>query len=105
MSTWREKIDWEMKAENDSWENVEFLVVGKPPERWGPGFRERIPLEPALTPMDELNREFDDDFGAIEGAPFCLWTYKRVYFPTSYDGSEGVMSVSRNPDGEVVNHE
>ena len=40
----------------------------------------------------------------VEGYPFTVWTAKRVYFPWCYDGSEGVASVSRHPDGVATDH-
>jgi len=52
----------------------------------------------------ELDIKFENDFGWYSGIPFTLWTFTRVYFPWGYDGSEGVASVSRTPDGEPTNH-
>ena len=46
---------------------------------------------------EELLVEFDDGFGTHEGKPFTAWSEKYVYFPTEYDGAEGVARVSRNP--------
>lgn len=51
-----------------------------------------------------LDREFYGGYGLIEGAPFTLWTKRRVYFPASYDGLEWVSSVSRKPDGKPTHH-
>lgn len=53
---------------------------------------------------DELDIEFDRDFGAIEGKSFTVWTENRVYFPYCYDGAEGVASVARDPDGIPTEH-
>lgn len=59
----------------------------------------------SLTLTDEqLDAEFDDGYGGSEGAPFTVWTEKRVYFPVVYDGSEWVGSVPRNPNGEASYH-
>ena len=52
----------------------------------------------------EMDVEFDEDFGSVEGIPFTVWTTKRVYFPTEYDGAERVASVLRNPDGLPTRH-
>lgn len=52
----------------------------------------------------EMDVEFDRGYGSEEGKPFTLWTASRVYFPWCYDGSEGVASVSRVPDGVPTNH-
>ena len=48
-----------------------------------------------------LDATFDAGFGGVEGAPFTLWTTKRVYFPTSY-GAEGVSSAPRNPCADLA---
>lgn len=53
---------------------------------------------------DELGREFDSGFGLVEGCPFTVWTARRVYFPTVYDGAERCSSVSRHPDGIPTGH-
>lgn len=52
----------------------------------------------------ELNKNFDSDFGGVEGTPFILWTEERVYFALEYDGSEYVGSVPRNPRNEKFTH-
>lgn len=53
----------------------------------------------------ELQEEFDNGFGAVEGKPFTAWTEKTVYFPICYDGAEWVGSVSRHPDGVPTAHQ
>ena len=55
------------------------------------------PLVTTLTD-DELSMPFDSGYGGEEGVPFTAWSDTRVYFPACYDGSEGVVSVPRNPD-------
>lgn len=45
----------------------------------------------------ELDVEFDDGYGDIEGLPFAAWTTNYVYFPLCYDGSEWVGYAHRNP--------
>lgn len=52
----------------------------------------------------ELDIEFYPGYGGEEGVPFTVWTKNRVYFPACYDGSEWVVSVSRNPDGVRTEH-
>jgi hypothetical protein len=49
----------------------------------------------------ELDRVFDPGFGSAEGTPFWLWTKRRVYFATEYDGSEDVKSVPLSPAAAV----
>ena len=57
-----------------------------------------------LTEVD-MTKDFDADFGAVEGAPFTAWSAKTVYFPACFDGAEWVGSVSRHPDGEPTEHQ
>ena len=60
----------------------------------------------AIAPPDlDLDREFDGGFGSVDGKPFTLWTRRRVYFPTEYDGAEDVQSVPRDPCDEVTVHD
>jgi len=81
MTTWKEEI--EICFDNDdNWNNVISCTLSE----------------------EELNTEFDDDYGGTEGIPFTLWTKKYVYFPICYDGSEWVARVSRNPDGKPSGH-
>jgi len=82
MATWRELIAQEMRAHNETWADAV-----------------------ACTLYDEiLDVEFDDCSGGTEGKPFTLWTERRVYFPTEYDGAESVASAPRNPCDEVMEH-
>ena len=82
MNTWRELIGYCLKDFNETWGDV---------------------VKCTLTDA-ELNKEFNAGFGRIEGAPFTLWTVNRVYFPTAYDGAEGVNSVPRSPCDEKTPH-
>ena len=81
MATWRELIT-DAFAEGDTWDTVVSCTLSS----------------------DGLDKEFEEGFGAIEGAAFTLWTAKRVYFPVCYDGAEWVGSVSREPDGVATAH-
>jgi hypothetical protein len=83
IQTWRKLIGNEMSDCGDSWKQV---------------------VSCTLT-SEELDVEFDTDWGAVEGKAFTLWTHTRVYFPVCYDGAEWVSSVSRNPDGHPTNHQ
>lgn len=80
MATWRELIKVEMKRNKDTWTKL-VHVTGA-----------------------DLDREFDDGYGGIEGEPFTLWTEKYVYFPVCYDGAEWVGSVRRDPCSEETGH-
>lgn len=82
MTTWRELIGEELANRGESWDDV---------------------VESTLTER-EMDTEFDDGFGSAEGVPFTLWTAARVYFPTEYDGAEGVASAPRNPCTERMAH-
>lgn len=81
-TTWRVKITEALHENNETWVDT---------------------IKCTLT-EDELNIQFDDGYGHAEGPPFTLWTKKRVYFPTTYDGAEGVASVPRHPCNEVMYH-
>lgn len=53
---------------------------------------------------EELNINFDNGYGLVEGKPFTAWSEKRVYFPVCFDGLECVESVPRNPCDESCEH-
>ncbi len=82
MDNWRRKIIAEMSMHKESWTDVISCTITH----------------------DELDEEFDDGWGQKNGKSFTLWTNRRVYFPTEYDGSEDVASVSRHPDGLATEH-
>lgn len=82
MTTWRELITKEMQRRADDWTSVVACTLTE----------------------KELDKKFDNDFGAAEGEPFTIWTLSRVYFPVTYDGAEWCASVSRNPDGQPTDH-
>ena len=56
-----------------------------------------------LTP-EELNRQFDDGYGSVNGKIFTAWGEKYVYFPVCYDGAEAVGWAPRNPCDESTEH-
>lgn len=74
-TSWRKLIGREMGANEEAWKDVEFCTLNG----------------------EQLSKEFDDDYGSEEGAPFTIWTRKHVYFPATYDGAEWCASVARNP--------
>lgn len=80
--TWRELIEQEMKQHGESFDDV----VGSTLSDNG--------LDEPFTPGSSI----------VEGVSFTLWTEDRVYFPTRYDGSEGVGSVPRDPNDEATSH-
>lgn len=82
MTTWRELIAEEMKRRGESWEHVVDMTLTE----------------------EGLDVKFYAGFGGAEGKPFTLWTHERVYFPTEYDGAEGVASAPRFPNDEIMEH-
>jgi len=82
-TTWYKMLRAEMKNQNENWHDV---------------------VATTLTEQ-EKHREFDyARQSEIPSCPFTLWTEKRVYFPTEYDGTAWVASVPRNPCGEATKH-
>jgi len=82
MTTWRKRITKVMEDRGDLWSDVEYCTLDD----------------------HGLDREFNDGFGSPEGEPFGLWTQNWIYFPTCYNGAEGVESVCRFPDGVPIKH-
>lgn len=83
MTTWRKLIAQEMENHSETFDDVISCTLSD----------------------DELDAEFDDSYGLVEGTPFTLWTHKSVYFPVCYDGSEWASRVSRSPDGKATDHQ
>jgi hypothetical protein len=82
VTTWRKELTDTLTAHGETWDDVEAHTLTK----------------------KELDTEFDPGWGGTDGAPFTLWTAKRVYFPACYDGSEWVASVPRHPNGQKTHH-
>ena len=53
---------------------------------------------------EELNEEFDDNYGGPKGKPFTAWSNEYVYFPATYDGAEWVARAPRNPCKKATKH-
>ncbi len=81
-TTWRKIITDELKSRNETWLDVLACTLKS----------------------HELDIEFDHGFGGCSGKPFTLWTRHYVYFPTQYDGAEGVASAPRNISDEPTHH-
>lgn len=94
LTSWREEITRAMKKHNETFDDVEVVVLAT----------KEYDEEPTLLSADELDRKFDPDFGGSNGSSFTLWTRNRVYFPVVYDGSEWASSVPRNPCTEATKH-
>lgn len=82
MATWRELISSALTDSNESWDDVVYCTLSDA----------------------QLDREFNDDWGGIEGDAFTMWTSNHVYFPVCYDGAEWVGSVPRNPQQTPIGH-
>lgn len=82
MTTWRKELTRALADQREIWADVVTCT-----------------LAPA-----QLDVEFDNGWGRPEGAPFTLWTARRVYFPATHDGKEWVASVARDPDGLPTAH-
>lgn len=81
-TTWRKLITLAMEEVGETWSDVVACTLSEV----------------------ELDRVFDDGYGAPEGKPFTLWTTNRVYFPVQYDGAEWAASASRIVDGVPTEH-
>ena len=84
ITTWRDRISYAMEEHGETLDDVTGAA-------------------PAIS-AGWLDVEFDDGWGRAEGAPFTLWTSRRVYFPVVYDGSEWAASVPRRPCREITDH-
>jgi hypothetical protein len=85
------------EPEGSSWRKLIAEEMAKHGEDWGDAA--------ACTLSDEgLDVVFWHGFGHSEGAPFTLWTARRVYFPVVYDGAESVGSAPRDPSDEACDH-
>jgi hypothetical protein len=83
MTTWRKLIEYALDSYKEDWGDI--VSIAPKDGKW----------------LDYL---FDDSYGKIQGESFTVWTKTRVYFPASYDGSEWVESLSRNPDDKATLH-
>jgi hypothetical protein len=89
-----------MKGHGETFDDVVHSVAGGRENIWEDDeSKKHIP-----APDNWLDVVFNDGFGGPEGHPFTVWTGKRVYFPTEYDGAESVDSVPRDPCDEVKSH-
>lgn len=82
-TTWRKEITSAMQCNNgDNWQNKIHTTLSE----------------------EELDEQFYAGYGSPEGRPFTFWTRDWVYFPTVYDGAEGVSCVPRHPSDYVTGH-
>lgn len=58
-----------------------------------------------FNPRDiDLDREFNDGYGCIEGQPFYAYSDTKIYYCWEYDGSEGIGNIPRHPDDTKPTH-
>jgi len=95
MATWRELIEREMAEQGETWDGIVSVALPEQPAAtdWG---------EPEF--VADLDAEFDNGYGGINGCPFTVWTASRVYFPVVYDGAESCGSAPRNPGDVATEH-
>ena len=81
--TWKKGLTKALKSNGETWADVESNTLSD----------------------SEMETEFDDSYGGVNGTPFTAWTKQHVYFPIQYDGAEWVGGVSRHPDGHPTQHQ
>lgn len=74
-TTWRKELEYTLNNNNELWEDIIYTTLTN----------------------EDMDKEFDNGYGMAEGEAFTLWTHNFVYFPATYDGSEWIASVPRNP--------
>lgn len=82
MANWKTRLDKALQKNGETWADVEHNTMSDA----------------------DMAKEFDADYGPINGCAFTVWTTRSVYFPLSYDGLESVGRVSRHPDGKPTAH-
>lgn len=80
--TWRRLLTEEMNSRGETFDDLESITLSD----------------------EDLDREFDNGIGEVEGVPFTAWTARHVYFPAECVGAEWVASVPRHPNGEKTRH-
>ncbi len=94
---WKDLVTEHLERYSETWEDIVSSSIRA--NTWNDDNPDDNTQEGSFT------REFDPDYGSINGDHFIIWTPTRVVFPHGYDGSETVQSVSRHPSEEVVYHE
>lgn len=94
MTTLRELVEGEMKRYSESEEDIEKILIGQ--NSWGRG-----PDTAFVESLSELEKyEGNTGYGGENLPGVHVWTQNRVYLKATYDGSEWVTSVPRNPSNE-----
>lgn len=110
ITTLRDMLTDALDIRKETWDDIVSIAIGKhDPLCWDDQESESDVIDADTGEVEcyldmELDRRFDNGFGETGCAPFTAWTEKHVYFPVSYDGSEWVSSVPRNPNGVACNH-
>lgn len=81
-TTWRQELTTTFAEHGETFADVEAITLSEA----------------------ELDKEFTRSYMGPVGAPFTVWTKKRVYFPFFMYGNAEVESVSRHPDGKPTDH-
>lgn len=81
-TTWRIELTAAFKKQGESWDDIESSTFTQ----------------------EQLDKVFYFEKNFELACPFTVWTRNRVYFPVQCDWSEGVASVSRNPNGKPTKH-
>lgn len=101
MTTLRKAITLEMEEHGETWDDIEKLAMQTDcrDEYW---HNDQHGIE--CDCVRDLDTEYDDGYGKPYSPHFTAWTKNRVYFPWTYDGSEAVASVPRNPCDVLTEH-
>jgi hypothetical protein len=91
-TTWPRLIAEHLKNERVK-DKIEQVAVGD----------ELITWRKALK-HPQFSAWFLEGFGGMEGCKFTAWSKEWVYFPVTYDGSEWVGRVPRNPCAISTEH-
>lgn len=100
MTTWRELLTAKLRANNETWEDVEHVVLSVTHSWECDGNYGSDPCSCVAS----LDNTVEPESGGVTGCPFTLWTKNFVYFPARYDGAEWVASVPRNPCDVATRH-
>lgn len=96
-TTLRAAITRELGRRGETWDDIQHITLAANYQSWAHDDDEG-------PPAPDLDRRYDDGYGATNSDHFTAWTAHYVYFPECYDGAESVVSVPRHPCGEATKH-
>ena len=85
IDSWKDRIEEEMKQQQDAWENIEYAMPSIDDKLQGQG----------AGPYINVSSEFYTQ--EAQEKPFLVYTKGWIYFCVVYDGGHWVGSVPRNP--------